>query len=55
MSNTDIFNTKIWLSAFSIVQLKEIVRTKDPTLSSMLLKIREGTIDNEVDSVLEPA
>ena len=34
LSNTDIFNTKIWLSGFSIMQLKEIVRAKDPVLSS---------------------
>ena len=53
VSNTDIFNTNIWLSGFSIVQLKEIVRAKDPALSSILLKIREGTIDNDVDSVLK--
>ena len=35
------------------MQLKEIVRAKDPALSSILLKIREGTIDNDVDSVLK--
>ena len=53
VSNTDILNTKTWLSGFSIVQLKEIVRAKDPILSSILLKIREGTVDNKVDSVLK--
>ena len=53
VSNTDIFNTKTWLGGFSIVQLKEIVRAKDPSLSSILLKIREGTVDNKVDSVLK--
>ena len=52
VSNTDI-NTKILLSGFSIVQLKEMVRAKDPALSSILLIIREGTIDNDVDSVLK--
>ena len=52
MSNTDI-NTKILLSGYSIVQLKEIVRAKDPALSSILLIIREGTIDNDVDLVLK--
>ena len=53
VSNTDIFNTKIWLSSFSIMQLKEPVRAKDPTLSATLLKIREGIVDDEVASVLK--
>ena len=35
------------------MQLKEIVTARDPALSSILLKIREGTIDNDVDSVLK--
>ena len=35
------------------MQLKEIVRAKDPALSSILLIIREGTIDNDVDLVLK--
>ena len=35
------------------MQLKEIVRAKDPTLSSILLKIREDTVDNKVDSMLK--
>ena len=35
------------------MQLKAIVRAKDPALSFILLKIKEGTVDNEVDSVLK--
>ena len=31
VSNTDIFDTKLWFN-FSILQLKEIVRAKDPVL-----------------------
>ena len=53
VSNTDIFNTKIWLSHFSIMQLKETVRAKDSALNAALLKIREGIVDNEVASLLK--
>ena len=53
VSNTDIFNTRTWLNGFSVLQLKEIVRAKDPALSSALLKIREGIIDEEVASLLK--
>ena len=53
VSNTDIFNTKIWLNTFSVMQLKEPVRSKDPTLSAVLLKIREGIVDDQVSSVLK--
>ena len=52
VSNTDIFHTKLWFN-FSILQLKEIVRAKDPVLSSILLKIREGICDVQVESVLQ--
>ena len=52
VSNTDIFDTKLWFN-FSILQLKEIVRAKDPVLSSILLKIREGICDVQVESVLQ--
>ena len=48
VSNTNIFNTKIWLNSFSVMQLKEPVRAKDLTLSAALLKIREGIIVDEV-------
>ena len=53
VSNTDIFNTKIWLNSFSVMQVKEPVRAKDPILSVALLKIREGIIDDEVASLLK--
>ena len=53
VSNTDIFNTKIWLNSFSVMQLKEPVRAKDPTLSTSLLKIREGIVDDEVSFLLK--
>lgn len=52
MSNTDIFNTKLWLD-FSVMELKEIVRAKDPALSSVLLKIREGNVDKQVTTLLK--
>ena len=53
VSNTDIFNTKIWLNSFSVMQLKEPVRAKDPTLSTSPLKIREGIVDDEVSFLLK--
>ena len=53
VSNTDIFNTKIWLNSFSVMQLKETVRAKDPALSTALLKIREGIVDDSVSSLLK--
>ena len=52
VSNTDIFNTIPWVN-FRILQLKEIVRAKDATLSSILLKIRDGICDDQVASVLQ--
>ena len=52
VSNTDIFNTKLWFN-FKLLQLKEIVRAKDSNLISVLLKIREGVCDEQVDSVLK--
>ena len=53
VSNTNIFNTKIWLSHFSIMQSKETVRAKDSALNAALLKITEGIVDNEVASLLK--
>ena len=53
VSNTVIFNTKIWLNSFSVMQLKEPVTAKDPILSAALLKIREGIIDDEVAFLLK--
>ena len=52
VSNTDIFNTIPWVN-FNILQLKEVVRAKDATLSSILLKIRDGICDDQVASVLQ--
>ena len=52
VSNTDIFNTKAWLNGFNVLQLKEVVRAKDPALNSALLKIRKGIVDEEVTSLL---
>ena len=51
VSNTNIFNTKICLNSFSVIQLKEPVKAKDPNLSAALLKITEGIIDVEITSV----
>lgn len=52
VSHCDIFNTKLWLK-FAILNLKEVVRAKDPILSSILLKIRIGICDDQVVSVLK--
>ena len=52
VSHADIFNTPHWLK-FSILQLKEVVRATDPVLSSMLLKVRQGECDKEVESTLK--
>ena len=45
--------TKAWLNSFSVLQLKEVVRAKDSALSSALLKIGEGIVDEEVASLLK--
>ena len=52
VSNTDIFNTKLW-SQFSILQLREIVRSKDPELSLILSKIRKGECNEIVTNKLK--
>ena len=52
VSHCDIFNTKLWLK-FAILNLKEVVRAKDPILSSILLKIRIRICDDQVVSVLK--
>ena len=52
VSNSGIFITIPWVN-FSILQLKEVVRAKDPILSSVLLKIRDGICDDQVTSVLQ--
>ena len=51
VSHADIFNTPHW-HKFCILQLTEVVRATDPVLSSMLLKVRQGECDNEVESTL---
>ena len=52
VSHADIFNTRLWVK-FSILQLKEVVRATDPVLSSMLLRVRQGECDEEVESTLK--
>ena len=52
ISNTHIFNTKLW-SQFSVLHLREVVRSKDPKLSFVLSKIRNGECDNDVTSALK--
>ena len=52
VSHADIFNTRLW-AKFNILQLKEVVRATDPVLSSMLLRVRRGECDEEVESTLK--
>ena len=49
VSNTDIFNTKLWY----ILQLREIVRSKDPELSLIQSKLRMGEFNEKVTHVLK--
>jgi len=43
----------MWLNGFSVIQLKEIVKAKDPVLSSTLLKLSKGIVNEEVASLLK--
>ena len=43
----------MWLSHFSVMQLKGTVRAKDSALNIALLKIREGIVDDEVASLIK--
>ena len=43
----------MWLSHFSVMQLKETVRAKDSALNIVLLKIRECIVDDEVASLIK--
>ena len=51
VNRTDIFGTHLWRT-FSILVLREVKRSQDPVLSSVLTKVRMGLCDQEVTDVL---
>ena len=52
VSGVDIFGTYLWHN-FMVLLLREIKRATDPTLSSVLTKIREGICDDHVHKILK--
>ena len=51
VSMRDIFGMSLW-SNFSVLLLREVKRAEDPTLASILSKIRVGSFDEEVHTTL---
>ena len=52
VGRSDLFGTKLWRT-FSVLVLREIKRSQDPVLTSVLTKVRMGVCDKEVTDVLE--
>ena len=52
VGRSDLFGTKLWRT-FSVLVLREIKRSQDPVLTSVLAKVRMGVCDKEVTDVLE--
>ena len=52
VGRSDLFGTQLW-QTFSILVLREIKRSQDPVLTSVLTKVRMGVCDQEVIDVLE--
>ena len=51
VGRSDLFGTQLW-QTFSILVLREIKRSQDPVLTSVLTKVRMGVCDKEVIDVL---
>ena len=51
VGRSDLFGTHLW-QTFSILVLREIKRSQDPVLTSVLTKVRMGVCDKEVIDVL---
>ena len=51
VGRSDLFGTHLWRK-FSILVLREIKRSQDPVLTSVLTKVRMGVCDQEVTDVL---
>ena len=51
VGRSDLFGTHLWRT-FSILILREIKRSQDPVLTSILTKVRMGVCDQEVTDVL---
>ena len=52
IGHRDIFGTQLWCT-FSILVLREVKCATDPILSTVLLKVRMGVCDEEVNKVLQ--
>ena len=51
VGRSDLFGTHLWRT-FSVLVLREIKRSQDPVLTSVLTKVRMGVCDQEVTDVL---
>ena len=51
VGRSDLFGTQLWRT-FSVLVLREIKRSQDPVLTSVLTKVRMGLCDKEVTDVL---
>ena len=51
VGRSDLFGTHLWRT-FSVLVLREIKRSQDPVLASVLTKVRMGVCDQEVTNVL---
>ena len=51
VGRSDLFGTQLWRT-FSVLVLREIKRSQDPVLTSVLTKVRMGVCDKEVTDVL---
>ena len=51
VGRSDLFGTQLW-QTFAILVLREIKRSQDPVLTSVLTKVRMGVCDKQVIDVL---
>ncbi len=51
VSRKDVFGTTLWIQ-FSVLLLREVKQALDPTLASLLAKVRLGSYDQQLDSML---
>ena len=51
VGRSDLFGTHLWRT-FSVLVLREIKRSQDPVLTSVLTKVRMGVCDQEVTDIL---
>ena len=51
VGRSDFFGTQLWRT-LSLLVLREVKRSQDPVLTSVLTKVRMGVCDEEVTDVL---